>query len=119
MPQWNFEWNLNTIVVFLGFAGGLIAWGYTLSELQQGRLQNNVAIEKLETRMEVAEQIIRRIDNHELRITATERQVTESLTSVRAIENSMSNLAADLRVMREILQRLEQRRAAVPSPMPR
>ena len=26
-PKWRFEYNLNTLVILFGFAGGLIAWG--------------------------------------------------------------------------------------------
>ena len=35
-----FEINLNTIVVLVGFAGGLVAWGWTLAEMQSGRSIN-------------------------------------------------------------------------------
>ena len=28
-PKWRFEYNLNTLVILFGFAGGLIAWGAT------------------------------------------------------------------------------------------
>lgn len=33
-PAFKWEWNLNTIVVIVGFATGLIAWGGTLAQLK-------------------------------------------------------------------------------------
>ena len=108
-PTWKWEWNLNTIVMLVGLSGGLIAWGYTLSSLETGRQQNAGNIEKLEARIVALETNTRRLDNHELRIATVEKQAVDTATSMRAVEGTLSALTTDIRVVREILQRLESR----------
>ncbi|HWK14651.1 MAG TPA: hypothetical protein VNS02_09670 [Rhizobiaceae bacterium] len=106
-PSWKWEWNLNTIAILIGFAAGLVAWGWTLNELQTGRSTNAANIERLDTRLTALEVSTRRLDNHELRIGNVEKQATDAATAMRAVEATLNGLAADMRVTREILQRLE------------
>ncbi|TWG90302.1 hypothetical protein L598_000700000580 [Mesorhizobium sp. J18] len=107
-PRFRFEWNLNTVVVLIGFAGGLVAWGYTLSELQTGRKNNEQKIERLDTRLATVETTIRQIDNHELRIANVEKQITDSAAAMREVNSTLNGLAADMKVTKEILMRIEQ-----------
>lgn len=102
-----FEINLNTVVVLVGFASGFVAWGYTLADLKAGRSENKQEIERLDTRMTALEVSSRRLDNHELRLGNVEKQATDAATAMRAVEATLNGLAADMRVTREILQRLE------------
>lgn len=111
-PQFRFEWNLNTIVVLLGFAGGLVAWGYTLSAMQGGQKTNAEAIARVEERITMLETSSRMIDNHELRIGVIEAQVRDTSNSMRSLESTLNSLATDQRVMREILERLERSQGA-------
>ena len=106
-PHFRFEWNLNTVVVLIGFAGGLVAWGYTLSELRTGGKNNEEKIERLDTRLAAVETSIRQIDNHELRISNVEKQATDAASAMRAVEAALNGLAVDMKVTREILQRIE------------
>lgn len=106
-PTWKWEWNLNTLVVLVGFMGGLVAWGYTLAELRTGRTNNAAAIERLDARLSVLETSVRRIDNHELRLTNVEQQATNAASAMRAVEATLNALTTDVRVVKEILQRLE------------
>jgi len=106
-PSWKWEWNLNTIVVLVGFASGFVAWGWTLNELQTGRSTNASNIERLDARLTALEVSTRQLDNHELRIGNVEKQATDGATAMRAVEATLNGLAADMRVTREILQRLE------------
>ncbi len=106
-PAWKWEWNLNTIVVLVGFASGFVAWGWTLNELQTGRSTNAANIERLDAKLTAVEVEARRIDTHELRIGNVEKQATDAATAMRAVETTLSSLSADIRVVREILQRLE------------
>lgn len=102
-PRFRFEWNLNTIAVLLGFAGMFVAWGYTWAEVKV----KVGGIDRLEARLMAVEVEARRLDNHELRLTTVEKQATDAATAMRAVEATLSGLAADMRVTREILQRLE------------
>ncbi|WP_113154837.1 hypothetical protein [Nitratireductor sp. OM-1] len=49
----------------------------------------------------------RRLDNHELRLGNVEKQASDAAAAMRAVEGTLNGLAADMRVTREILQRLE------------
>jgi predicted nucleic acid-binding protein len=106
-PSFRWEWNLNTVVVLVGFASGLIAWGYTLAELKTGRTTNAANIEIINKRLATVEIEQRLLANHELRLTAVERQAGEAATAMRAVERAIGELASDMRLTREILQRLE------------
>lgn len=102
-----FEINLNTVVVFLGFASGFIAWGYTLSEVSSGLNQHTTGIERLESRVTATETQLRVLDNHELRLRNVEERATDSAQAIREMSNTLSTLGADMRVVKEILLRLE------------
>lgn len=106
-PRFQWVWNVNTIAVLVGFAAGFVAWGYTLSELQSGRTQNATNIERLTSDVRRIEEAARRLDAHDMRITVVERQATEAASAMRAVESAINSLASDMRLTREILERLE------------
>ncbi|PJR16793.1 hypothetical protein [Sinorhizobium meliloti] len=106
-PAWKWEWNLNTVVILIGFAGGLVAWGATWERLSSGQDSHAASIDRLDKRLTAAEVSLRQIDNHELRISAVEKQAAEAATSMKAVESTLNNLSSDMRLVREILQRLE------------
>jgi hypothetical protein len=106
-PAWKWEWNLNTVVILLGFAGGLIAWGATWERLSSNQGAHTKTLDQIDKRVTTLEASMRLLDNHELRITGVEKQAAEAATSMRAVENTLNSLSVDTRVMREILQRIE------------
>lgn len=106
-PVWKWEWNLNTLVIVLGFISGIAAWGMTWERLTANQQVHAENIDKLDKRVTSIETAMRQIDNHELRIASIEKQAAEAATSMRAVENTLNSLSVDTRVMREILQRIE------------
>ncbi|WP_244467984.1 hypothetical protein [Nitratireductor soli] len=110
-PQWQWTWNLNTLVILFGFATGLAAWGATWERVNTGQKENSIKIERLDTRMTSVEMISRQLDNHELRIANVERRATEAADAMRTVEAAINSLASDIRVTREIVQRIEQAQA--------
>lgn len=106
-PVWKWEWNLNTVVILLGFISGIAAWGMTWERLTANQQIHAENIDKLDKRVTTLEASMRLLDNHELRLTGVEKQAAEAATSMRAVENTLNSLAADMRVTREILQRIE------------
>jgi hypothetical protein len=106
-PAWKWEWNLNTLVILLGFAGGLVAWGATWERLSSNQGAQARTIDQIDKRVTTLEASMRLLDNHEMRIAGVEKQAAESATSMRAVENTLNSLSVDTRVMREILQRIE------------
>lgn len=115
-PTFRWEWNVNTVAVLTGFAAGFVAWGYTLSELETGRLTNASNITRLEVRVERLEGTSRVLDNHELRINTVEKQAVDAATAMRSVEQAISSLASDTRLVREILERLERTQNGRASP---
>lgn len=99
--------NLNTVVILTGFAGGLVAWGATWERVSSSQGVHAQALDRLDKRITAVEVTIRQLDNHELRISSVEKQAAEAATSMRAVETSIGNLSSDMRVIREILQRIE------------
>lgn len=107
-PVWKWEWNLNTVVILLGFVSGIAAWGMTWERLTANQQVHAENIDKLDKRVTTLEASMRLLDNHELRITGVEKQAAEAATSMRAVESTLNNLSSDMRLVREILQRLEE-----------
>ena len=106
-PQWKWEWNLNTIVILAGFAGGIAAWGGTWARLSDGVEANETGIEQLVGRVNALEGQTQTIYNHEYRLSNVEKQATDASSAMRAVETTLNGLATDMRVTREILQRIE------------
>lgn len=106
-PQWKWEWNLNTVVILLGFVAGVAAWGATWERMSAGQRYNTERIDRLTERVAAIETTARMLDNHELRISNVEKQASDAAMAMRAVEGTLSSLATDMRVTREILQRLE------------
>lgn len=106
-----FEVNLNTVTILLGFAAGLVAWGYTLSEFRTTQATNVKSIAGIETRVGSTEASTRaaqrQLDNHELRITEIEKQMSDAAGSMKDVQKTLNDLTSDTRVMKEILQRIE------------
>ncbi len=106
-PAWKWEWNLNTVVILVGIIGAIMAWGASWARLSSSQNSHANALDRMDKRLTAAEVSLRQIDNHELRISAVEKQAAEAATSMKAVENTLNALSADTRVMREILQRIE------------
>jgi len=106
-PAWEWKWNINTVAILVTFIGGFVAWGYTLSAIQIGLSNNEQKIMDLSARVSVNELALRRVDSHELRITNMEKTNDTTFSSVRALEKTLGDLASDVKVTKEILQRLE------------
>lgn len=99
-----FEFNLNTIIVIVGF---IFTWGVSYQTLRSD--QQNIAerIGGVEKRLTLIETTSRVLDNHELRITNVEVTSRDASAALRAVETSVNSLASDMRVTREILERIE------------
>ena len=123
-PSFKFEWNPNTIVMLLGFAGGLIAWGYTLAKFEQDSRANTLSNQRIEMRVERLEDNSSLMSNHELRITTLEKQALETAGEIRSAVNTLNELSSDVRLATEILRRIEsaqttQQRRDAPPPVRR
>ncbi len=106
-PAWKWEWNLNTVVILIGFVGGFVTWGATWNEVQNRAESNSVALDKMDKRLTAVEVEMRTLDTQELRLSAVEKQASDAAVSMRSLEGTLNVLGSDIRVVREILQRIE------------
>lgn len=135
LPPVKKEVNINTIISTVGFIimiGGMIwnaaafktsvdemrakydNWIVTHEQLHKDRLAVVSATEaRFETRIAAIESNMRKIDNIEYRMTVQEQGSANLARSVEELKTSVNSLGGDIRVMREILQRLDPR-----SPLP-
>jgi len=107
-PPFKYELNLNTLLLFVTLILTGVGWGMAYNALVTGRDANTANIERLEGRITALETTGRILDNHELRITNVEVSSRDASAALRAVETSLNALASDMRVTREILERIEQ-----------
>lgn len=104
-------YNLNTYVLVAGFcmtiAGIFIGWGYMASEVRSGLAAHDLHIGRLDTRVTALEATARILDNHELRLSNVEKRISDSAAEMRTVGITLNDLTTDVRVVKEILQRLE------------
>lgn len=106
-PSFRWEWNINTAAILVGFCSGFVLWGYTLAEMQSAQRLAASNITQINARIDALESGSRLLANHELRITTVERDTAATAAAMKAVEGSLNSLASDMRVTREILQRIE------------
>lgn len=79
-------------VILFGFAGGIMAWAHFGSVSMPIRTR-------------------RQVDNHELRISAIEKQSAEAATSMRAVESTLKALSKNEEGLREMHIRQQRNRS--------
>lgn len=128
MPEkGKFEWNLNTIVILGGIALGIlstgITWGVFASrlssadektelwqqrheQLHRERLAQTAADgARTEQRLTQNEIALRKLDNLDYRITVAEQAGINTGKSIERLTETVNVQSADIRVMREIMER--------------
>ncbi|WP_457661870.1 hypothetical protein [Sinorhizobium medicae] len=119
------EWNLNSIlnlITLIGMIGGggwiwanttrdideLQSWRTAVEQSQKDGIAEMREREgRAEERFRSLENEVRKIDNMAYRITVTEQSSTNTASSIKDLQTLLSQQAGDLKVMREILQRIE------------
>ena len=122
-----FEYNLNTFVLIGGIAIGLASTGATYGyftsqltsadretkewqqrheQLHRDRLAQTTADNaRQEQRMTQAEGRLQKLDNLEYRITVAEQAGLNTAKSIERLTDTVNGQSADIRVMREIIER--------------
>ena len=106
-PRWEWTWNLNTIFQVVQLAVLLAAAVWLLGEMNAVNNRNRDSIETIDKRLTAVEADTRRLDTVELRLSAVEKQAADAAAAMRAVEGTLSTLSSDIRLVREILQRIE------------
>jgi len=108
MPNFKWEWNINTLAVLLGFGAGLMAWGYAWGQVQE-MIPKLVVVEG---RVGNLERTLSQLDNFSYRISQNESKNAENDRQLETVIDKLNEQSSDIKVVREILQRLERERAA-------
>lgn len=122
-PSWKYEINLNTILLAAMLVGTGIGWGVTWQNQVAGQARNKDRIDQAMTAIasinsdlkgSVAEihEAMKTYADLPYRVTALESQFSTMTTSQRDLERALSQLASDMRVTREIVERLDPARRA-------
>lgn len=119
------EWNLNTVLQIISLvtlmATGIYVWANTtrdVEELQRWRMGHEQyhkerlaevkSIEgRTEERFRSIEGEVRKIDNLTYRIAAAEQTTATTAASIKDLQTLVSAQSGDIKVIREILQRIE------------
>ncbi|KKB12357.1 hypothetical protein VE25_07295 [Devosia geojensis] len=99
-PKVRYEVNLNTIIVTCGFVAMAVGWGITW-----GQTTNDVKA-LLEFRVNATAEL-RRLDNLAFQVTANEQATKDVSAALSELKDAVSEQGGDIKVMREILQRIE------------
>lgn len=125
-----FEWNFNTIVVTIGFAVQLVAWGVTIgvvlnkqdasdakfsawivSHEALHRDRNGDARElqgRNDERFKAIEADTRKIENLDYRLTVQEQTTLSQTKVIEELKAAINTIASDVRVIKEITLRNDQ-----------
>ena len=107
LPRAKNEVNVNTIITIVGFlltiAGGGVAWGTAQANI--ATLTNSQSA--LDVRVTAAEGVTSRLVNLEYRVAVAEQANTNLARAVDELRAAVANQSADIRVVREIVTRMD------------
>ena len=119
------EWNLNTLLQIISLltllSGGIYVWANTtrdIEELQRWRADHEQYNKerlaevkaregRTEERFRSIESEVRKIDNLSYRIAAAEQSAASTAAAIKDLQALVSAQSGDIKVIREILQRID------------
>jgi hypothetical protein len=106
-PLFKWELNANTIPIIIIIFGGLIGYGYFVSEFRYGLSSVTKTAEMLQADVRRIDESTRRVEALEFRLNAAERRAMTVDTAMDTVKARMAELSSDMRLTREILERME------------
>ncbi|AKR54334.1 hypothetical protein XM25_00635 [Devosia sp. H5989] len=109
IPPVKREWNINTIISVCGFVGLLagMVWTTAQRDADLSALAKDFA--RADQRITALEVTARRLDNLEYRVSTQEQGAQTLAKAVDDLKAALADQSADLRVIREIVTRLDPR----------
>ena len=108
-PQWENKFNLNTVLLLGGILMTGIGWGVTWQTQRSGQERNSEHITDLRTAVSALQAADQTYANLTYRVTRLEAASTAATQAQREQEKATAQLASDVRVIREIVERLDTR----------
>lgn len=113
--------NLNTYIQLAGFIimilGGAAVGGVLFSEIRTGLSSHAGRLDFLDARVAKLENDTRVLDTFAIRLERVEKQADGTAAGVRNVESSINQVTSDIRLVKEILMRLESSRGDANSPL--
>lgn len=106
-PTLRYEFNLNTIVQLVGFAAIIWGFGQGWGNLDSRVKELEEAGAKRDQQIATLQVDTRKYDNLVYRVTVVEQASAAVTQKIDALQQAVNDQSGDIRVMREILQRIE------------
>lgn len=101
------EWNLNTLLNLVTLIGMIGGGGYLWANTTRDIDDLKAFVVRTDERLKTLEGEARKIDGITFRLGVNERSTSDTVTAIKELQTLISELSGDLRVSREILQRIE------------
>ena len=108
-PSWKNELNINTVVIVVGFIVIGVGWGVTWQKVVNGQQTNARDIAQLRDDVSQLKTDARAFDNIRFRVERLEDGFVGITANTRDLEKTINAIASDIRVMREIVERLDKK----------
>lgn len=122
-PPFKFEWNLNTLAILAGFAGGLIAWGYTVqgwNSTAADLVRTQTEVAALKERQTVLDELKYRITTNEAGDKARDDRMDRFSDVITLLRGSLSDINTKLEVLASkvdtVGEAVKERRTRVDAP---
>jgi hypothetical protein len=106
-PRFKNELNITTLVTLFGFFAAIFAGGIAWQTQKSASETNATAIQQLRTDVTGLQSDNRAMGNLRFRVDMLESGASNSAAAVRDLEVSVNELKTDVRVVREILERMD------------
>ena len=108
-PIFRYEVNLNTVIQIITIVGVVWAISSQSTRMEEGQKQNREAIQQIKADISELKISTSAISALQFRVTALENSQAILMSNQKDFEKTVSGLASDMRLTREIVQRLDRR----------
>ncbi|WP_411507877.1 hypothetical protein [Brucella anthropi] len=110
-PKGKIEWNLNTLLQLAQIAfvviGGVTLWVNQTRDITDLQAWRTEAVADIKNLKEDVRKVDTKVEGLQYRTTSTEQQVANMNAALKEIQAAVNQQTGDVRLVREILQRLE------------
>lgn len=100
-----YEWNLNTVILTITLLAMAAGWGMTWQSTRADINRNTELIAEIRLQIREIDESNQKFQNLDYRLSIEEQATANINSTLRSLENSISGVATDLRVMRSYLER--------------
>ncbi len=110
-PKGKIEWNLNTLLQLAQIAfvviGGVTLWVNQTRDITDLQAWRTEAVADIKNLKDDVRKVDTKVEGLQYRTTSTEQQVANMNAALKEIQAAVNQQTGDVRLVREILQRLE------------